>query len=171
MDEEIDVLWRKRKCLTVFRIPVGVNLLRCNFVFKIKFKNGKADRLKSRLVVDGSQQHKGIDYSDTFAPIVKYTTFRLFVAICAIFKMKIHQLDVKNAFIYAPLEEEVYVIPHPEKKIAPGYCLKLLLRFLYGLKQVPRNWNAHLHDFILSLGYLPSTSVCIISRVKDMLCS
>ena len=49
----------------VVKIPVGVNLLRCHFVFKIKFKNGKVDRLKSRLVVDGSQQHKGVDYSDT----------------------------------------------------------------------------------------------------------
>jgi hypothetical protein len=77
MNEEIDVLWRKRKCWTVVKIPVGVNLLRCHFIFKIKFKNGKVDRLKSRLVVDGSQQHKGINYSDTFAPVVKYTTFRL----------------------------------------------------------------------------------------------
>ena len=152
MKEEIDVLWRKRKCWTVVKIPAGVNLLRCHFVYKIKFKNGKVDRLKSRLVVDGSQQHKGIDYSDTFAPVVKYTTFRLFVAICAIFKMQIHQLDVKNAFIYAPLEEEVYVVPHPEMKIALGYCLKLL-RFLYGLRQAPRNWNAHLHDFIISIGF------------------
>ena len=57
----------------------------------------KVDRLKSRLIVNDSQQHKGIDYSDTFAPVVKYTTFRLFVAIYAIFKMRIHQLDVKNA--------------------------------------------------------------------------
>jgi hypothetical protein len=118
-------------------IPVGVKLLtqRCHFVFKIKFKNGKVDRLKSHLVVDGSQQYKGIDYSDTFAPVVKYTTCRLFVAICAIFKMKIHQLDVKNAFIYyTPLEEEVYVIAHPEMKIAPGYRLKLL-RSLYGVSR------------------------------------
>jgi hypothetical protein len=128
-------------------------MLRCHFVYKNKFKNGKVDRLKSRLVVDDSQQHKGINYSDTFAPVVKYTTFRLFVAICAIFKMQIHQqLDFKHAFIYAPLEEEVYVMPHPEIKIAPGHCLKLL-RSLYGLKQAPRNWNAHLHDFIVSIGF------------------
>jgi hypothetical protein len=66
--------------------------------------------------------------------------------------MKIHQFDVKNAFIYAPLEEEVYVMPHPEMKIAAGHCLKLL-RSLYGLKQAPRNWNAHRNDFILSIGF------------------
>jgi hypothetical protein len=98
--------------------------LRCHFVFKIMFKNGnKVDRLKSRLVGDNSQQHKGIDYSDTVAPVFKYTTFRLFVAICAIFKMQIHRLDVKNAFIYTPSEREVYVMPHPEMKIAPGHRL------------------------------------------------
>jgi hypothetical protein len=54
-NEGIDVLWRQRKCWTVVKIPVGVNLLKCYFMFKIKFKNGKVDRLKSRLIVDGSQ--------------------------------------------------------------------------------------------------------------------
>jgi hypothetical protein len=75
-------------------------------VFKTKFKNGKVDQL---MAVNTAQGHKD---SDTFTPVVKITTFRLSVAKMCNFKMQIHQLDVQTAFIYAPLEEEVYVMPH-----------------------------------------------------------
>lgn len=78
-----------------------MRILRCHFVYKVKYKDdGKVDRLKSRLVVDGSQQKVGVDYKETFAPVVKYKSVRIFLAICSVFKMYIHQLDVKNAFIY-----------------------------------------------------------------------
>lgn len=109
MHDEIYVLWHKRQCWEVVPVPKGVRILRCHFVYKVKYKDGKVDRLKSRLVVDGSQQKVGVDYKETFAPVVKYTTVRMFLAICSVFKMYIHQLDVKNAFIYAPLDEDVYV--------------------------------------------------------------
>ena len=148
MHDEIHVLWHKRQCWEVVPVPKGVRILRCHFVYKkVKYKDGKVDRLKSRLVVDGSQQKVGVDYKETFAPVVKYTSVRMFLAICSVFKMYIHQLDVKNAFIYAPLDEDVYVWPHPEMKVQKGHCIKLL-RSLYGLRQAPRNWNAYLHKFI-----------------------
>ena len=115
-------------------------------------KQNKIDRFKSRFVVDGSKQEKGVDFEETFAPVVKYTTFRLFLALCAAKGYPIHHIDVKNAFINAPLDEEVYVRPHPEMKIPKGYCLKLE-KSLYGLRQAPRNWNKHLHEFIMSLGF------------------
>ena len=63
--------------------------------------------------------------------------------------MFIHQLDVKSAFLYAKLDEEVWMYPHPEMEVPEGY-LCLLLRALYGLKQAPRNWNRHLVDFIVN---------------------
>ena len=60
-------------------------------------------------------------------------------------------MGVESAFIYAPLHEDVYMHPHPAMNIPHGHCVKLL-KSLYGLKQSPRNWNTHLHEFILSLG-------------------
>jgi hypothetical protein len=54
--------------------------------------------------------------------------------------MRVLQLDVESAFIYAPLSEVVYMHPHPEMHIPPRHCIKFL-RSLYGLKQSPRNWN------------------------------
>jgi hypothetical protein len=109
-------------------------------------------RYKARLVVDGSEQRQGVNYSETFAPVVKYATFRVFGAISALHGLLILQLDVKNAFIYAPLEEEVYMHAHEEMHAPPGMVCRLL-RSLYGLKQAPCNWNGHLHDFIVYLGF------------------
>ena len=118
---------------------------------QIKMKDGRIDRYKSRLVVDGSKQVSGIDNTNNFAPVVKHTTVRMFLAIAAVHSMCVHQLDVESAFIYAPLHEDVYIHPHPAMNIPHGNCVKLL-KSLYGLKQSPRNWNTHLHEFMLSIG-------------------
>ena len=65
--------------------------------------------------------------------------------------MQVHQIDVESAFIYAPLSEVVYMHPHPAMNLPPGHCVRLL-KSLYGLRQSPRNWNTHLHDFITHIG-------------------
>jgi hypothetical protein len=103
-------------------------------------KQGKVDRLKSRLVVasDGSKQVHGLDNSESCSPVVKYTTLQIFLTISAAYSMRVHQFEVESAFIYAPLSEVVYMHPHPEMHIPPGHCIKLL-RSLHGLKQSPRN--------------------------------
>jgi hypothetical protein len=152
MNQEITSLRDKRGCWEVVRYPSRGKhtILRCHFVYKIKMKDGKVDRYKSRLVVDGSKQKSGIDYSESFAPVIRYTTLRIFLAICAVHHMSVHQLDVETAFIHAPLHEMVYVHPHPEMQVPKGHCIRLV-KSLYGLKQSPRNWNQHLHTFIVSL--------------------
>ena len=140
MDTELYTLQHKRKCWEVVPYPRDAqhNFLRCHFVFKVKMKQGKVDRLKSRLVVDGSKQVSGIDYLDSFAPVVKYTTLRIFLAIAAVYNMQVHQLDVESAFVYAPLSEVVYMHPHPAMDVPRGHCIRLL-KSLYGLRQSPRN--------------------------------
>jgi hypothetical protein len=124
---------------------------KANNVYKVKMKQGKIERYKSRLVVDGSKQVRGVDFAASFAPVVRYTTLRVFLSIAAVYNMQVHQLDVESAFVYAPLYEEVYMHAHPVMHIPRGYCL-LLRKSLYGLKQSPRNWNLHLHEFIESIG-------------------
>jgi hypothetical protein len=127
MAAELDTLQNKRGCWVVAPYPKQKqNYLRCHFVYKIKMKQGKVEKYKSRLVVDGSQQVSGIDYTASFAPVVKYSTLRIFLAIAAVYRMQVHQLDVESAFIYAPLAEDVYMHPHPAMNISKGYCLKLL---------------------------------------------
>jgi hypothetical protein len=102
--------------------------------------------------VQGFSQVEGVDYEETFAPVAKVTTFRLMLALSRVLKLKIHQLDVDSAFLYADLDEDVYMTPPPGMNIKSGYCLKLD-KSLYGLKQAPRNWNKNIVDQITSMGF------------------
>jgi hypothetical protein len=96
MDLKLHTLQHKRKYWEVVSYP---NIVRCHFVNKVKMKQGKVDRYKSRLVVDGCKQVSRIDYKYSFAPVVKYNTLRIFLAIAAVYSMQVHQLDVESAFI------------------------------------------------------------------------
>jgi hypothetical protein len=109
---ELQTLQHDRRCWRFVPYPPrGTPILHCHFVFKKKKHFGQVVRYKVRLVVDGSGQRQGVNYSETFAPVVKYATFRVFCAIGALHGLSIHQqLDVKNTSIYAPLEEEVYML-------------------------------------------------------------
>jgi hypothetical protein len=112
MDEELHTLEHKRKCREVEPYPKQG---RPNyFVYEIKMRQGKVERYKSRLVVDGSKQAEGIDYT---TPVVKYTTLRIFLAMSTVYSMHVHQIDVESAFIYAPLKEVVYMHHHPAMNI------------------------------------------------------
>jgi hypothetical protein len=118
------------------------------------------------MVVKGSQQEEGINYQETFSPVVKYDTMRLVFAIAVLFHMDVDHLDVKTAFINADLEEVVYMYTHPEMN-APKNTMCRLLKSLYGLKQAPRNWNKLLNEFILSLGFkrcLQDTCLYVMMR-------
>ncbi|WVY96922.1 hypothetical protein V8G54_029073 [Vigna mungo] len=85
--------------------PIG-----CKWIFKRKMKaDGTIDKFKARLVAQGFRQKPGIDYFDTYAPVATISTIRLLIALAAIHKLVIHQMDVKVAFLNGELEEEVYM--------------------------------------------------------------
>jgi hypothetical protein len=120
--------------------------------------HGVVPRLKARLVARGFEQRFGIDYEETFAPVVKWSTIRALTARVAQFSHEIHHLDVKIAFLYGLIKEEVFM-EQPQGYQLPGYenLVCQLNRALYGLRQSPRMWYEWINTFLFSLGMTRST--------------
>jgi hypothetical protein len=132
MDDEYKALMDKSWHLVPYK--KGSNLIDSKWVYIIKKKaGGTIDRYKARLVAKGFKQRYGIDYEDTFSPVVKAATIRLVLSISVSKGWSLRQLDVKNAFLHGVLEEEVYMKQPPgyEKSNAPHHVCRLD-KSLYG---------------------------------------
>ena len=90
--------------------PEGKSVVNCEWIYKIKHAaDGIIEKYKARFVARGSSQKEGIDYEETFACVARYTSIRSVISLAAVMKWKIHQMDVKTAFLNGVVEEEVYV--------------------------------------------------------------
>ncbi|GJT99861.1 ribonuclease H-like domain-containing protein [Tanacetum coccineum] len=140
-------------------VPKDRKAISSKWVFKIKYKsNGEIDRYKARLVAKGFNQMKGVDFEETFSPIVKMFTVRCLLNLDVLNCWPIYQLDVNSAFLYGDLVETVYM------KLPEGYFptdnnkVCRLKKSLYGLKQAPRKWNAKLTYALVENGFSQSKS-------------
>jgi hypothetical protein len=134
------------------------NVVRNKWVFKIKQKpDGSVDRFKARLVAKGFDQKSGIDYHETFSPIIKPATIRLLLALAVHFNWELRQFDVSNAFLHGLLNEEVYM-EQPPGFVDPT-CTDFVCKLhksIYGLKQAPRAWFTRLAHALLNIGFIAS---------------
>ena len=133
----------------------GLNIIDCKWIFKLKHKaDGSIDRYKARLVAKGFKQQYGVDYDDTFSPVVKPTTIRLLLSLAVSRGWSLRQIDIQNAFLHGHLEEDVYMKQPPGfvDSAHPTYICKLD-KSLYGLKQAPRAWFSRLSGKLLQLGF------------------
>lgn len=130
----------------------GTSIVKCRWIFKKKLDaNGNVDRYKARLVAKGFTQKKGIDFKETFSPVVRFETLRFLFATAAAQDWEIHQMDVKTAFLNGDLEETIYM-EQPEGFTQNPNLVCKLKKSLYGLKQSPRCWNAKFKEFIQKHG-------------------
>lgn len=131
------------------------NLVGCRWIYTTKYlPNGEEERPKARLVARGHTQRYGVDYSETFSPVIKTTTIRLVLDIAVTRGWQLKQLDVNNAFLQGELQEEVYMTQPPGfvDKDQPDHVCRLK-KPIYGLKQAPRAWYMALKNHLLQSGF------------------
>ncbi|CAI7857817.1 unnamed protein product [Closterium sp. NIES-53] len=154
MDRELKALQERNTWKVV---PIGVasnkTILTGKWVFCIKTKaDGTIDKFKARWVMRGFDQEHGQDFTETFAPVSRHTSLRILLVIAAMNRKKLWQIDVANAFLYAPIDAEIFVEhPHGSNKDPNQVCQ--LQKSLYGIKQAPRLWQQHLHARLVRIGF------------------
>jgi len=135
--------------------PKDKKIVGCKWVFTIKYKSyGSIDRYKARLVAQGYNQEKGIDYDETYASVTRLEAIRMLLAFTCHINFKLYQMDVKSAFFDRYKNEEVYV-EQPLDFENPQYedYVYKLTKALYGLKQAPRARYEGLSKFLLEKGF------------------
>lgn len=174
MNCEFDAIIKSRTFDLVPRAK-NTNIVRCMWLHKHKYDaqwNFKSH--KSRLVANGKSQQEGIDFSETFSPVVKPATIQSVLHVALANDWSVHQLDVQNAFLHGTLDETVYMFQPPGfvDSTKPNHVCKLN-RSIYGLKQSPRAWNARFVRFITSQGFKQSrsdASLFMYKRGNDIIC-
>ncbi|XP_049318346.1 uncharacterized protein LOC105224069 isoform X1 [Bactrocera dorsalis] len=150
----------KNETWQLAEIPKGQKAVRCKWVYALKRdKEGKVDRFKARLVAKGYSQVYGVNYDETFSPVVRYSTIQMIFALAAEYGLHLHQMDVSTAYLNSELSEDIYM-RQPEMfidKRFPNHCLKLN-KALYGLKQSGRQWNLRLDEILKKIGFQPCIS-------------
>src|SRR5207302_11208034 len=129
---------------------------------------GNIIRHKGRLVVRGYSQQPGNDFEEIFSPVVRYDSLRLLIALSFHFNWLPDQLDIKGAFLYGYLQDEIYMAL-PVGYEQDGHCAGLN-RSIYGLKQSPKAWYDRLTSYLLPLGFqLSSFDPCVLINLQDQI--
>ena len=167
MNEEITSL-KENDTFELVKPPVGHPVVGGRWVFALKTDQNGDQKFKARYVAKGYSQTAGVDYSETFAPTARFTSIRMLMQLAVQENLIVHQMDVKGAYLNAPIDCEIYM-QQPEGYEESGkngeklvYKLK---RSLYGLKQSGRNWNAMLHEYLTSEGFEQSLAdPCVYTK-------
>uniref|UniRef100_A0A803PAZ4 Reverse transcriptase Ty1/copia-type domain-containing protein n=1 Tax=Cannabis sativa TaxID=3483 RepID=A0A803PAZ4_CANSA len=156
MQDEMTALRRNRTWTLVPRSSLrSPNIVGCKWVHKIKYNaDGSLQRLKSRLVAKGFHQRSGVDFVETFSPVIKASTVQVVLTIAVTYNWEIRQLDVNNAFLNGILEEDVFMMQPSgfEDTGKPDYVCKLN-KSIYGLRQAPRLWYDQLRRTLVEWNF------------------
>ncbi|GJY94092.1 putative ribonuclease H-like domain-containing protein [Tanacetum coccineum] len=168
--EEELLQFKIQKVWTLVDLPYGKKAIGIKWVYRNK-KNEKGIvvRNKSRLVAQGYKQEEGIDYDEVFAPVARIHAIGLFLAYASFMNFCVYQMDVKSAFLYGTIEEEVYV-SQPPGFVDLQFLEKVYKeeKALYGLHQAPKAWYETLFTYLLDNGFYKGQidKTLFIKRVK-----
>ena len=140
-------------------LPQGRQPLSTRWVFKAKQNaEGKIIKCKARLVVQGCEQCQGLDYKDTFAPVVKWDTLRGLTTLAAKRMYPIYHLNVKTTFLHSHIKEEIHVLQPPGVVVKDKkHLVCKLFKALYGLRQSPRTWYERIDSFLIQQNFTRGT--------------
>ncbi|GJT74635.1 putative ribonuclease H-like domain-containing protein [Tanacetum coccineum] len=158
MQEEL-LQFKLQQVWVLVDLPHGMKVIGTKWVYRNKRdERGVVVRNKARLVAQGYTQEEGIDYDEVFAPVARIEAIRLFLAFASFMGFIVYQMDVKSAFLYGTIDEEVYV-SQPPGFVDPDHPNKVykVVKALYGLHQAPRAWYATLSTFLEKHGYKRGT--------------
>jgi hypothetical protein len=158
---------QKHGTWTLVNPPTDRKIITGRWVLKTKLNgDGSVARYKARYVARGYAQVEGVDFFETYVPVVRAETVRLLLSLAAAKNWDMRQFDVKTAFLYGPLEEEVYLEQPEGFNDGTGRVCKLQ-KGLYGLKQSPRQWNGVFHKFLLAYGFRRSPDDRCLYKYKN----
>jgi hypothetical protein len=159
MQDEYDALI-KQGTWSLVPPPTNHNIIGCKWVYKLKtHSDGSIARYKARLVAKGFHQQQGIDFNETFSPVIKPPTVRMILSLAVSLNWPLRQIDVSNAFLHGILKEEVYMsqplgYTDPQH---PHYVCRLH-KSIYGLKQAPKAWFERFTGQLFQFGFIASTT-------------
>ncbi|CAI5716915.1 unnamed protein product [Peronospora effusa] len=171
MDMEIDALRAKEVLRQISRseMPTDHRTINTMWVFAVKTDHlGYVVRFKARVVARGDKQRPGIDFKDTFSPVARMATFRMFITVCIIRDMVIYQGDINTAYLNATLGikqylEEVEGYPCEDKGM-----IYVIDKALYGLRQSGREWNTEVNSWFIDYGFKQcETEPCLYFYDRD----
>ncbi|GJX10488.1 putative ribonuclease H-like domain-containing protein [Tanacetum coccineum] len=154
MQEEL-LQFKLQQVWKLVDLPNGKRAIGTKWVFRNKKdERGIVIRNKARLVAQGHRQEEGIDYEEVFSHVARIEAIRLFLAYASFMGFLVYQMDVKSAFLYGTIEEEVYVTQPPGFK-DPDHPDKVykVVKALYGLHRAPRSWYETLDNYLLGNGF------------------
>jgi hypothetical protein len=157
MDEEFQAL-QSNNTWELTKLPDGKKTIGCKWIFKQKRDEaGNVIKYKARLVALGCCQKYGNGYDEVFAPVVKQVTFRTMLSVANEKKMLVKHIDVKTAYLYGELEEEIFM-KQPLGYIKDNFLVCKLKRSIYGLKQAAKIWNSKLDSVLNTFGFIKSVA-------------
>lgn len=149
MDEEMQSL-EENQTFTLTKLPEGKKTVGGRWVYSIKEGGDGREQYKARFVAKGYSQREGIDYGETFSPTANMTSVRVLMQKAAQENLVLHQMDVKTAYLHAPIDRDIYMEqPDGYEKVGNNLVCKLQ-KSIYGLKQSGRNWNEILHKCLIN---------------------
>jgi Reverse transcriptase (RNA-dependent DNA polymerase) len=158
MSHELNAL-ANNKTWTLAPHPSNQRIIGCKWVYKTKRNpDGSVERYKAHLITKGYNHEIGIDYVDTYSPVIRATTIRAILSLVVSSNWPIKQFDITNTFLNGDLNEQVYMHqPQGFINFSHSDYVCLLYKSLYDLKQAPQAWFQKLSDSLLQLGFKSSS--------------